>query len=187
MEFLTALWAPILLSAVLVFVVSSIIHMVFKYHANDIRQVPNQDAVQAALRPFGIPPGDYCLPRESSMQAMKAPEYVEKLKKGPVMIMTVLPNGEFKMGKSMLLWFLYSIVISFFAGYLAWHAAPTGSPYLHVFRYVGCTAFMGYAMALPQACIWYGKSWSSTLLTMFDGLLYAMVTAGTFGWLWPKM
>ncbi len=188
MGFLAALWAPILLSAVLVFVVSSLMHMVLKYHANDFKKFADQDAVQAALRPFNIPPGDYCLPRTDSMKEMKTPEFLEKLNKGPVIVMTVLKNGPFSMGGSLVQWFLYGLVISFFSAYIASHAVPYGpGQYLSAFRIVGTAAFMGYAFALAQSSIWYGRNWGTNLKLMFDGLVYALVTAGTFGWLWPKM
>ena len=187
MEILTTLWAPILLSAVFVFVVSSIIHMVLKYHADDFKKLADQDAIQAALRPFNIPPGDYMLPRCDSMSDMNKPEFLEKLNKGPVAVMTVIKNGPSGMGKSLVLWFFYCIVVSIFAAYIGWHAVQPGSTYLAVFRFVGCSAFMGYSLALLQSGIWYGRSWSTVLKTVFDGLIFALVTAGTFGWLWPKM
>ncbi len=187
MDFLTALWAPILLSAVFVFLVSSIIHMVLKYHANDFKKVPNEDAVQAALRPFNITPGDYMLPRADSMKDCKTPEFMEKLNKGPIAVMTVLQNGQMKMGQSLLLWFLFSVLVSCFSAYITWHAVPVGGSYLSVFRFIGTTAFMGYGLALIQSSIWYGRSWSTVFKLLFDALLYALVTAGTFGWLWPKM
>ncbi|MCM2271795.1 MAG: hypothetical protein NDJ18_04480 [candidate division Zixibacteria bacterium] len=188
MDFLAALWAPILLSAVLVFVVSSIMHMALKYHANDIKKIPDQDAVQSALRPFKIPPGDYFLPRTDSMKDMKSPEYIEKLNKGPVIVLTVLKNGPFTMGKSLAQWFLYGLVISLFSAYIASHAVTYGpDQYLSAFRIVGAAAFMGYAFALAQSSIWYGRNWWTNIKLMIDGLVYALVTAGTFGWLWPKM
>ena len=55
-----------------------------------------------------------------------------------------------------------------------------------VFQVAGCVAFIGYAMALPQNSIWWGRSWSWTIRNMLDGLLYGLLTGGTFGWLWPK-
>ena len=161
MGFIATLWAPILLSAALVFVVSSLIHIFLKYHANDMRKLPNQDALQTALRPFNLPPGDYFLPRGDTMKEMKTPEFDEKLAKGPVIVMTIFKNGPLGMGKSMLLWFLYCIVISIFAAYIAWHAVQPGASYLSVFRFAGCSAFMGYALAAPQQSIWYGRSWVS--------------------------
>jgi hypothetical protein len=183
---LTALVVPILLSAVIVFIASSVIHMVLPFHKGDFSAVPKQDEVQAALRPFNIPPGDYCLPRPASMADMKNAAYLEKVTKGPVLVMTVIPSGPPSMGKSLVLWFIYSIVVSFFSAYISGRALATGANYLHVFRFVGSTAFLSYSMALLQDSIWYSKKWSTTLKSMFDGLIYALLTAGTFGWLWPR-
>ena len=58
MTALHSLWLPILLSSVIVFVVSSIIHMALPWHNSDYPKVPNEDKVMDALRPFAIPPGD---------------------------------------------------------------------------------------------------------------------------------
>ena len=183
---LTSLVVPILVSAVIVFVASSVIHMVLPYHKSDFSAVPKQDDVQAALRPFNIAPGDYFLPRPASMGDMKSPEHQEKLKKGPVIVMTVMPNGQGSMGRQLGMWFAYSVVVSFFSAYIAGRALANGANYLHVFRFVGSTAFLSYSMALVQHSIWYHKKWSTTLKSVFDGLVYACLTAGTFGWLWPK-
>ncbi len=180
------LWLPILLSAVIVFVVSSIIHMALPWHKSDYQKVPNEDQVMAALRPHAIPPGDYIVPRPASMQDMKSPEYTEKLKQGPVMVATVLPNGPMSMNRSLVLWFVYSVVVGIFAAYVAGAALPAGAEYLKVFRFAGVTAFVGYSLALWQSSIWYGRSWTTTIKATVDGLVYALLTAGTFGWLWPR-
>jgi hypothetical protein len=182
---LASLWLPIVLSAVFVFLVSCIIHMVLGYHAGDWKQLPREDDVMAALRPFDIPPGDYCMPRAGSMKAMGTPEFKAKWNAGPVAFMTVFPKGQSGMGGAMVLWFLYSVLISVFSAYLTAHAVAAGSPYLAVFRFVGTSAFMGYSLGLLQWSIWYRRNWGTTMLSVFDGLLYACVTAGTFGWLWP--
>ena len=47
---LTSLWLPILLSAVVVFAASSIIHMVLPYHRNDFKKLPDEEGFLAALR-----------------------------------------------------------------------------------------------------------------------------------------
>jgi hypothetical protein len=182
---LAALWMPIVLSAVIVFVASSLIHMLLGYHSNDWRSIPREDEVMAALRPFDIPPGDYMMPRAGSMAAMKSEAFQQKMKDGPVALMTVAPKGTWSMGSAMVLWFVYSVVVSFFSAYLASHVVPPGTQYLQVFRIVGTAAFMGYSLALAQWSIWYRRNWGTTLLSMFDGLLYALLTAGVFGWLWP--
>ena len=90
---LTALWLPILLSAVLVFVASSVIHMASPWHKSDYPKLPNEDTVMTALRPLGIPPGDYFIPRPSSREDMRSPEFAQKVKAGPVMVFTVMPSG----------------------------------------------------------------------------------------------
>jgi len=186
MGFLITLWAPILLSAVFVFVISSLIHMLLTYHKNDFKKLANEDAVMEALRKLDLQPGDYLVPCAGTAKAMKSPEYVEKMTKGPVIVMTVIKSGVPKMGGSLALWFIYCVIISVFAAYIGIHAAPPGTHYLAVFRFVGCSAFMGYALALLQNSIWYKRNWGATVRSMFDGLIFALVTAGTFGWLWPR-
>jgi hypothetical protein len=139
-----------------------------------------------ALRNVGVKPGDYIVPCPKSSSDMKSPEFKEKMAKGPVMRMTVLPSGEHKMGGQLLMWFLYSVVIGIFAAYVASRALPVGAHYLQVFRFAGVTAFLCYSVALWQQSIWYGRSWGTTLKITVDALIYGLVTAGTFGWLWPR-
>ena len=185
---ITSLWLPILLSAVIVFIVSSLIHMVLGYHNNDFTAVPDEDGVMDALRPFSLTPGEYVIPRAGSMKEMGTPEFMEKMKKGPCAFFTVLENGPPKMGMQLTLWFVYSIVVGIFAAYVTTRAlASTPNPeYLAVFRFVGATSFIAYSVALWQNSIWYKRSWATTAKSTFDGLVYALLTAGTFGWLWPS-
>lgn len=186
MTTLAALWLPILISAVVVFLASSVIHMMTPWHKGEYPPVSNEDGVMNALRPFAIPPGDYMVPRCEDQKQMHTPEFQEKLKKGPILIMTVLPNGPFKMGGQLTQWFLYTIVVSIFAAYIASHALPVGASYLEVFRFAGAVAFAGYTLALWQMRIWYRRALRATLTSTIDGLLYACLTAGVFGWLWPQ-
>lgn len=182
---LGSLWIPILLAAVLVFVASSLIHMVLKYHESDFGRVPNEDQVAAALRPLSIPPGNYVLPKAADMKERKTPEYQEKLKRGPILMMTVWPSGPLGMGKQLAQWFGFCVLVGIFAGYLASRTLGPGAEYLSVFRVTGTIAFAGYGLALLQGSIWYGRRWSVTLKSVADALVYALLTAGTFGWLWP--
>ena len=182
---LYALWLPILLSAVIVFVASSIIHMATPWHKNDCLQVPNEDKVMDALRPFAIPPGDYMMPRPASMQDMKSPEFLAKMAKGPVMMFTMMSAGPVTMGKNLVQWFLFCVVVGIFAAYVAGHTLAVGTPYPQVFRVVGATAFVGYVLAAWPMSIWYKRAWSTTIKSSVDGLIYGLLTAGTFGWLWP--
>ena len=183
---LTSLWLPVLVAAVLVFVASSVIHMVLPYHKSDYRQVPSEDEVMAALRRFNLPPGDYFMPRPASTKDRNTPAFKEKWAKGPNVVMTVLEPGVNFMGLQLAQWFVYGAVVAFFAAYVASRTLPPGAHYLAVFRIVGTTAFMGYALGLWQMTIWYRRSALTTLKSTFDGLLYAMLTAGACGWLWPS-
>jgi hypothetical protein len=183
---LLSLWLPILVSAVFVFVVSSFIHMVLPYHHNDFRKLGKEDEYLDAVRKLAIPPGDYSVPCAGGMKEMKDPAFVAKWKQGPIVFMTVLRPEQASMGASLVGWFVYGLVISFFAAYVASRALPPGAHYLEVFRFAGATAFIGYAAALWQNTIWYKRALSTTLKSTFDGLIYAFLTAGTFGWLWPR-
>ncbi len=183
---LSALWLPILLSSVIVFVVSSIIHMALPWHKSDYPKVPGEERVRDALRPLAIPPGDYFVPRPADSRDMKSPEFAAKMNEGPVLVITVMPNGPIAMGKNLALWFLYCAVVGFVAAYVAGRALPPGAFYLRVFQIVGACAFAGYTFALWQMSIWYRRAWSATIKATVDGFIYALLTAGTFGWLWPR-
>ena len=179
-------WLPILLSAVFVFIVSSIIHMALPWHKNDYPKLENEDKVMDALRSLNMPDGEYFAPRPASTKDMGSPEFKEKMKKGPVFILNIQGSGTTSMGKPLVLWFLYSLGIGVFCAYVTGRALPFGTDYLHVFRFAGTTALLGYSAALWQGWIWWRKPFGVTLKASIDGLIYALVTAGTFGWLWPR-
>jgi hypothetical protein len=183
---IVSLWVPILVSAVIVFVVSSILHMVLPVHRSDYRKLPDENGVMDALRKVSLAPGDYVFPHVGSPKELKDPAFVEKRKKGPVGFLTVTESGEVSMGPSLAQWFLYSLVVGVFAAYVAGRALGPGAHYLKVFRFAGVTAFIGYSLALWQNTIWYKRDWVTTLKANVDGLVYGLLTAGTFGWLWPK-
>lgn len=183
---LTALWLPILLSAVIVFVASSILHMLIPIHKSDYRKLPEEEKFLDNLRNAGVTPGrEYRFPY-GSMKDMKTPEMQERFKRGPVGILTIMPNGVPAMGKYLAQWFLYCLVISIFAAYLTGRTRLPGTPYLEVFRVAGCSAFLAYSLAQIQNAIWRGATWGVTLKHVLDGFIYGLLTAGTFGWLWPK-
>ena len=181
-----ALWLPILVAAVLVFAGSSIIHMFLGYHAGDFGKVDAEDAVMDALRPRDLAPGDYFFPYAGSPEAMNSEAYREKLEKGPAAFFTVVDASALKsMGKSFVQWFAYCAVVGLFVAYVTGRLLGPGAEYLDVFRLSGTVAFCCYALALPHRSIWYHQKWSTTLKSMFDGLIYACLTGGAFGWLWP--
>jgi hypothetical protein len=180
-----SLWLPIIVSAVFAFLASSLIHMVLPWHKGDFPQLPNQDAIMDALRPFNLAPGDYMLPRPSSMAEMKTPEFKAKAERGPVLLMTVYKGMMDNMGKLLGQWFIYQLVVSVFAALIAGRVAEPGAHAHSIFHTVFIVAFAGYVLALWQLTIWYRRSMRITLTSTFDGIIYSAITALTFVWLWP--
>ena len=185
MALLTELWLPILLSAVFVFVASSILHMALPIHKSDCKQIANEAAVLEAMRSSGVQSGNYAFPWAASMKQMGSPEMTAKVESGPCGFLTVLPPGGWHMGKSLVWWFVFSLIVGTLVAYLSWHALDPGAAYLEVFRITGMAAVLAYAVGHFHESIWKGVSWSTTGKFIFDGVVYGLVTAGTFGWLWP--
>lgn len=183
---LFSLWLPICLSAVLVFLASSLIHMVFKWHNSDYRALPNEDEVREALRKGTPAPGQYVLPYCPDMKEMNAPAMQKKFEEGPVAMLYLKAPGQPKMGPALGGWFLFNLVIAFVVAYVTSRTLPVQAHYLQVFRVAGTVAFLAYAGNAAQASIWMGKPWRSAAKEILDGLIYGLVTAGTFGWLWPR-
>jgi len=185
MDFLSALWLPILLSAVIVFIASSIMHTVLTYHKSDCHQLPEEDKLIAAMHSAGLQRGfymfPYCLPKN-----MKSPAMLEKYKQGPVGTITVFPTGLPAIPKFMALWFGYCLIISLFVAYLTGHTVAHGASYPVVFRVAGTAGFMAYGLGNLANSIWKGQPWGMTIKEVIDGLIYGLLTAGVFGWLWPR-
>ncbi|MEM1452825.1 MAG: hypothetical protein AAGI22_27225 [Planctomycetota bacterium] len=182
---LADLWLLILLSAVAVFVVSSVIHMATPMHKKDMTELPNQDAVLEAMRSAGVKPGGYFFPYAGSMKVMGEPAFIEKQNQEPVGFATILPNGPVKMGASLATWFVYSAVIALFAGYIGTLCLPAGEDTMRVFRITGTVAVLAFAVPNAENSIWRGVSWGVTARFMVDGLLYGLTTAGVFASMWP--
>jgi hypothetical protein len=182
---LSGLWLPILVSAVVVFVASSVMHMILPYHRKDYGRMPEEEKILLAMREAGLKPGQYLFPFRTH-EEMKSPEMMEKYKVGPVGMMTVIASGPTMMGKYLAMWFGYCLMVGFFVAYLTGTALGAGAAYLVVFRVAGMAAFLAYGVGQVSNGIWRGQPWGVTLKEAMDGLVYGMLTAGTFGWLWPR-
>ena len=183
-----ALWLPILLAGVAVVITSSVVHMVLPHHRKDFRKFPDEDGAMAALRSLNLPSGDYMAPNtEGDNAAMRTDAFKAKVAAGPIVIMTVMPKGSFTdgMGKTMGVWFLFCVMVSFFVAYAAELALARGADYMQVFRFTGTVAFGFYALGAWPRSIWYKASWATTLKSTADSFVYGLMTAGVFGWLWP--
>lgn len=182
---LMSLLIPILVSAVVVFIASFLLHTLIPFHKNDYRKVAREDEFLEAIRGFNIPAGDYVVPHADGPAAMKDPAFLEKRAKGPTIIMTLAPGAPPTMAPQLTKWFIYCAAVSLFAAYVTSRALAPGAEYMDVFQLVGTTTFMGYSLGLLQNSIWFMKNFGATFRLMIDGLAYAMLTAGVFGWMWP--
>ena len=180
-----SLWLPIMIAAILVFLASSVIHMMLSYHRSDVRGLDDEDGLMDALRGFNLAPGDYFFPHAKSSKEMASPEFQAKSEKGPVGTMTIYPPGGWGMGKSLGLWFLYCVLVGVVAAYVTGRTLPAGAEYMQVMQISSTVAFCCYGMSLPQASIWWKRNWAATLKSMFDAVIYGLLTGGAFGWLWP--
>jgi hypothetical protein len=182
-----ALWLPILVSAVAVFVLSSLIHMVLGYHAGDKQPLPAEDEIMAALGQHDLKPGDYIMPHAGSMEAMKDPAYLEKREQGPVGLLTIMPSGQTGMGKQLTAWFVFSLAVSTFAAYIAGRALAPGAEFASVLRFAGAAAFGAYAFGTWAYTVWWGQKWTTSAKNTLDGLIYGLATGAVFALFWPGM
>ena len=180
----SALWLPILLSAVFVFIVGFIMNMVLPHHRNDFTKVDNEDGLQDALRSHNLTKGQYFVPYANTAQSMKDPDFVQRAERGPVAIIHVMDNGVGPKPQQLGIYFVQLLLIGLFVGYVTGLALGPDADYLMVFQISGATAVIAHIGALIGNSVWWGFTWSSTFKHMLDGIVYGLVTAGTFGWLW---
>ena len=174
---------PIVLAVVLVFVASSVIHMVVKWHNPDYRKVPDEPAARMALK--GLPPGEYIVPHCLDPKQMAEPDMARKIAEGPALMIWARKPGPMQLGPFLGRWVLYTLAVSCMVAYIARAVLPPGTDYLKVFQIVGATAWLAYSWQGPADSIWKGKPWAATGRYFVDGLVYASLTAGAFAWRWP--
>ena len=184
---LTALLLPILIAGVIVFFASFVMWMVLPHHKSDWARLPDEDATIAALRQAGLRRGQYGFPHCGSNAQMKDPAWVKRFEEGPSGFLIVRRSGPMNMGKSMVIGFVYDVLVILLVAYLASIVLPAGTDYMKVFRVVSTAAFLGFSGSTAVNAIWFEQSWSSTIKHMLDGLVYALLVAGVFAWLWPAV
>jgi hypothetical protein len=180
-----SLWLPVVVSAVAVWLVSAVLHMLLKYHRADYKQLSSEEAVGPALRSATSGPGVYIIPYCSDMSLMKDPAFRKKYEDGPVALIHVLRSDVPNMGKSLGQWLAFCLLVSFVTSYVARHSLDPGAMGIEVMRLTGTVAFIGYAFGYFQDSIWHGIPWSNSLRAILDAAVYALVTGLVFRLLWP--
>ncbi len=182
---LLSFWLPVLLSAVFVFIASSVINMLLKFwHAPDYRSFPNEDEVGAAIRKANPVPGVYVIPF-CDPSTLKDPAVQAKFEQGPIAKINLSPNGMFNLGKFLGQWFVFCVVVSIVCAGLAAHALPAKPAAPAIWHTVGLAALLGYSIGEGTNSIWRAQPWTVSIKYAIDGLVYAIITAATFAWLWP--
>ena len=186
MNALLSLWLPILLSAVVVFIISSLIHMVIKWHAPDYRAFANEDAVRDAIRAGNPAPGRYVVPYCSDMKQMGGEAMLKKYREGPVGHVVIAPTGVPSMGKPLGLWFVWSLAIAAVAALLAVRLLGLNHEHARAAaKLVGAVTFIAHGFGTMQESIWMARPWSSSVKYLLDAALYGVGSAFVFYFLWP--
>lgn len=184
MNALLHLWLPILLSAVVVFFISSLVHMVLKWHAKDYRALANEDATREFLR-GGLAPGHYVVPFCADMKDMGSEAMKKKYQEGPILHLTVFPNGLPNMGKYLGQWFLLCLLVSATVAFLTAKAYAIDPAMARpAAKFASAISFVAYGFGTLPESIWLGRSWGTSLRYLADSALYAIGTGLVFLWLW---
>lgn len=187
MGLFTDLWPPIVVSAVLVLFAALALHLLLPLHRGDYRKLPDEPALLAAMRDHGVRPGAYAFPFAASLKELASPEMIAQCQQGPRGSLTVLPHGVPPLGRLLGRWLLYCAVQSTFVAYLAVLALSWGATGLEIGRVTGTAALLGYAIPHLHGAIWMRQSWMTTGKYMLDGVIYSLITSGTFILLWPPL
>ncbi|MGE0443199.1 MAG: hypothetical protein AB7S39_22160 [Gemmatimonadales bacterium] len=183
---LQELWLPIVVATVLTFLAGSVLHMMLPLHKKDWQRLPDEDAAMDRIRQLNPPPGNYMFPAPSGPDDLKNPEFQARMERGPVGLMILRAPGRFSMGPLLVRMVLYHLVVSILVAYVAGRSLAPGIEYLRVFQIAGTTAILGYSAAVVPFGIWYGPPARFTLNQIIDGVVWGLLTAGVYGWLWPR-
>ena len=186
MNTLALIWLPTLVTAVLIFFASSLIHMVFKWHNSDYRKLGNEDDVRAVIRAAKPAPGQYVIPHCMDMKDMAGEAMLQKFREGPVALLTVRPSGTPNMGKSLGMWFVFCLAVAALAGCIAIGVIPVGKANgQSAGCLVGLISLLTYFGGSVQMAIWMGKPWSAVTKDLLDSLIFSIISALVFMWVWP--
>ncbi len=176
---------PIIVAAIAVFIASSLIHMVFKWHNSEYRPLPNEDEVRRVLSSANLAAGLYATPHCTDMKEMQSESMQQKFRDGPVALITMRKPGAPAMGKYLLQWFLLTLVIAALGAMLAMQAYGIAGNAHQAGHFIGIFTMIAYGCGSVQESIWMGRPWSATLKNLLDAFIYGFVSALVFWQLWP--
>lgn len=184
---LMQLWLPILLSGIFCWFASALIHMLIKYHNFDYKKLSNEEQVGDALREGNPKPGLYHMPHCTDMKEMNNETMQAKFKKGPIAMISVFENGMPPMGKLLAQQLAFFLGGCFLIAYVATLSVTPSVEFIVVFRFIMIISFITFGYGLIPESIWMGRPWATCLRYLLDALIYAVIVAATFAWLWPTV
>lgn len=189
MDFLLALWLPILLSAVGVWIVAAIVWMALPHHKRDFIAIPHTDgggeeAFMEAVRTLGIKPGNYVFPDFRGREAMKSQRVQKALSEGPVGHLSLWPTP-LTMGGKMIGTFVVYLMVSILVAYLASITLPKPAAFARVFQVVGTAGILAYSFSFIPNAIWFGSYRRTIIASIIDGIVFGLITGAIFAWRWP--
>jgi hypothetical protein len=184
MELLIPLWLPILLSAVVVWIISAVVWMALPHHKRDFIALPDEEGLMEYLRKSGIKPGNYVFPDFRGREAMKSPRVEQALNEGPVGHLSVWPTP-LTMGSKMIATFIVYLVASTLIAYLTRVALPGAAPFAKVFQVAGTAGILAYCFSFIPNTVWFGSYKRTIVASIIDGIIYGLITGAIFAWRWP--
>ena len=178
---------PVLLSAALVWVASALIWTVLPWHKKDFAPLPDEADTLANLAAQDLAAGQYMFPYADSPGAMKEERVRKSFEEGAAGFITVLPRGIPNMGRNMALSAILNVAVGALIACVACLTLAPGAEYMTVFRVTAVAAWLAYGAGTVYDAIWFGRPWSGVFKGFGDALIYALLTGGAFGWLWPEM
>jgi hypothetical protein len=188
-----ALWLPIVVSAVAVWVLSAVFWMLINHHDGDYAALPKDGEIDLVtkLRSLGVQPRVYLFPHVANCNDDKKVQQ-QKFVEGPCGTLTVFPKPDgAQMGRNMVLSVLLYLAVSIVMAYLGSlalpvHAKENAPSFAKVFQFMGTAGVLGYAFAHVPGAVWFGATKRAIVLNILDGVVYGLAAGAVFAWLWPR-
>jgi hypothetical protein len=165
---------PALVGAVVLFVVNSICWMALKHHMSDFKQMPNRDAVEAALK--GIPPGGfYCAPHPADFgHDCKDPRMAARYMAGPNVSIVASRPGPMMAGSVFVYGFLLNVVEAVSLVCIL-HAMTGVTDTVHAVAYAAMLGALVRGVGPVSQANWMKHPWPYAWKVIGDGVLaYAL-------------
>ena len=182
MEFLVALWLPILVATVVLWVLSFVAWVVLPHHFGDFKKLDSENEMMELVKQANIPAGNYMFPYSGTKPEQDSKEYQDRYTEGPRGTLNVynMPNMGINMAQTILYFLITSLTIACITN-VACPAGDAETDFMKVFRIAGTIGVLTYASSGVLHKIWFkAKQWTD----MLDGAVYGVALGLIFAALW---